>query len=45
MCIRDRHYTTLLEGGKGAVREVIDLLIESRGDFTEQLDKLLSELR
>ena len=39
------HYTTLLEGGKGAVREVIDLLIESRGDFTEQLDKLLSELR
>jgi 3-deoxy-D-manno-octulosonate 8-phosphate phosphatase (KDO 8-P phosphatase) len=39
------HYTTLLEGGKGAVREVIDLLIESKGDFTEQLDKLLSELR
>ena len=26
-----------LKGGKGAVREVIDLLIESRGDFTEQL--------
>ena len=39
------HYTTSLDGGKGAVREVIDLLIESRGDFTEQLDKLLSELR
>ena len=39
------HYTTSLEGGKGAVREVIDLLIESKGDFTEQLDKLLSELR
>ena len=39
------HYTTLLEGGKGAVREVIDLLIESRGDFTEQLDKLLIDLR
>ena len=39
------HYTTLLDGGKGAVREVIDLLIESRGDFTKQLDKLLSELR
>ncbi len=39
------HYTTQLAGGKGAVREVIDLLIESRGDFTEQLDKLLSELR
>ncbi len=39
------HYTTLLEGGKGAVREVIDLLIQSRGDFTEQLDKLLSELK
>ena len=39
------HYTTSLYGGEGAVREVIDLLIESRGDFTEQLDKLLSELR
>ena len=39
------HYTTSLDGGKGAVREVIDLLIESRGDFTKQLDKLLSELR
>ena len=39
------HYTTLLDGGRGAVREVIDLLIESRGDFTQQLDKLLSELR
>ena len=39
------HYTTFLNGGKGAVREGIDLLIESRGDFTEQLDKLLSELR
>ena len=39
------HYTTEVEGGKGAVREVIDLLIESRGDFTKQLDKLLSELR
>ena len=39
------HYTTALEGGKGAVREVIDLLIESKGDFSEQLDKLLSDLR
>mgnify|MGYP005693062805 FL=1 len=39
------HYTTEVEGGKGAVREVIDLLIESKGDFTKQLDKLLSDLR
>ena len=39
------HYTTAVEGGKGAVREVIDLLIESKGDFSEQLDKLLSDLR
>jgi Low specificity phosphatase (HAD superfamily) len=39
------HYTTAVKGGKGAVREVIDLLIESKGDFTEQLDKLLSDLR
>ena len=39
------HHTTRLAGGKGAVREVIDLLIEARGNFTEQLDKLLSELR
>ena len=39
------HYTTAVEGGKGAVREVIDLLIESKGDFSEQLDKLLNDLR
>ena len=39
------HYTTSVEGGKGAVREVIDLLIESKGDFSEQIDKLLSDLR
>ena len=39
------HYTTAVEGGKGAVREVIDLLIESKGDFSEQIDKLLSDLR
>ena len=39
------HYVTSLEGGKGAVREVIDLLIESRGDFTSKLDELLNELR
>ena len=39
------HYITTLEGGKGAVREVIDLLIESRGDFTSKLDELLHDLR
>ena len=51
LCIRDRyisnfsHYIPTLEGGKGAVREVIDLLIESRGDFTSKLDELLDDLR
>ena len=39
------HYTTTLAGGEGAVREVIDMLIESRGDYTSHLDKLLEELR
>lgn len=39
------HYTTSLSGGKGAVREVIDMLIESRGNYTTHLDKLLKELR
>lgn len=39
------HYTTSLAGGKGAVREVIDMLIESRGNYTAHLDKLLKELR
>ena len=39
------HYTTTLAGGEGAVREVIDMLIESRGDYTAHLDKLLEELR
>ena len=39
------HYVTKKTGGKGAVREVIDLLIASRGDFDQLLDQLLSELR
>jgi len=39
------HHTTSLSGGKGAVREVIDMLIESRGNYTTHLDKLLKELR
>ena len=38
-------YVTKKTGGKGAVREVIDLLIASRGDFDQLLDQLLSELR
>ena len=39
------HYITKSSGGKGAVREVIDMLIASRGDFEQLLDELLSELR
>ena len=39
------HYVTKTPGGKGAVREVIDMLIASRGDFDQLLDQLLSELR
>ena len=39
------HHTTTLAGGSGAVREVIDMLIESRGDYKKYLDKLLKELR
>ena len=52
MCIRDSDYVasyahliTKNTGGKGAVREVIDLIIASRGDFDQLLDQLLSELR
>ena len=39
------HFITKNTGGKGAVREVIDLIIASRGDFKQLLDQLLSELR
>ncbi len=39
------HYTTTLKGGQGAVREVIDMLIESKGEYIAHLDKLLEELR
>ena len=39
------HYTTTKAGGEGAVREVIDLIIESRGDFDGSINKLLSDLR
>jgi len=39
------HYTTTLPGGKGAVREIIDMLIESKGDYISFLDNLLEELR
>ena len=43
--IKHTHYTTTKAGGEGAVREVIDLLIESRGDFDGSINKLLSDLR
>ena len=39
------HYTTTKAGGEGAVREIIDLIIESRGDFDGSINKLLSDLR
>ena len=39
------HYTTKKAGGEGAVREIIDLIIESRGDFDGSINKLLSDLR
>ena len=39
------HYTTKLSGGHGAVREVIDMIIESRDNFDSKLEELLKELR
>jgi 3-deoxy-D-manno-octulosonate 8-phosphate phosphatase (KDO 8-P phosphatase) len=39
------HYVTKQKGGNGAVREVIDMLIASKGDFKQLLDKLVSDLR
>ena len=39
------HYTTELSGGHGAVREVIDMIIESRDNFDSKLEELLKELR
>ena len=43
--IKHTHYTTTKAGGEGAVREIIDLIIESRGDFDGSINKLLSDLR
>ena len=39
------HYITSKAGGHGAVREVIDLIISSRGKFDDAINDLLSELR
>ena len=39
------HYITSKAGGHGAVREVIDLIISSRGNFDDAINQLLSELR
>ena len=39
------HYITSKAGGHGAVREVIDLIISSRGNFDDAINLLLSELR
>ena len=39
------HYITSKAGGYGAVREVIDLIISSRGNFDDAINQLLSELR
>ena len=43
--IKHTHYTTTKAGGEGAVREIIDLIIESRGEFDSSINKLLSDLR
>ena len=42
---RHAHYITSKAGGHGAVREVIDLIISSRGNFDDAINLLLSELR
>ena len=42
---RHAHYITSKAGGHGAVREVIDLIISSRGNFDAAINLLLSELR
>jgi len=39
------HYITSKAGGHGAVREIIDLIISSRGNFDDAINDLLSELR
>ena len=39
------HYITSKAGGHGAVREVIDLIISSRGNYDDAINQLLSELR
>ena len=39
------HYITSKAGGHGAVREVIDLIISSMGNFDDAINQLLSELR
>ena len=39
------HYTTKIPGGHGAVREVIDMIIDSRENFDSNLEELLKDLR
>tara|TARA_Y100001978_G_scaffold34137_1_gene29930 strand:+ start:326 stop:862 length:537 start_codon:yes stop_codon:yes gene_type:complete len=39
------HYTTKIPGGHGAVREVIDMIIDSRENFDSKLEELLKDLR
>ncbi len=40
---RDRaHYVTLAEGGGGAVREVVELILKSQGRWSELIEKYLS---
>jgi 3-deoxy-D-manno-octulosonate 8-phosphate phosphatase (KDO 8-P phosphatase) len=38
-------YVTQKQGGEGAVREVIDLIIQSKGDFENHLNSLIDELK
>ena len=39
------HYTTKIPGGHGAVREVIDMIIDSKENFDSKLEELLKDLR
>ena len=37
--LREAHYVTARGGGEGAVREVIELILEARGFWGEILEK------
>jgi len=33
------HYTTIRNGGKGAARELVELILKSKGTWDEMIDK------